>query len=132
MSPLLLLPIYFTPVFTSEQMGDIRQVIDIYMENQDEIEDGEMIGEGEYYLLYSIVDRLDDLCFSFLDSYLVDGRSVGIDISAYIARMQSQLTKEQVLSSGALLGAALIAGGSAFLAFGYTRYKSKKRLSGGN
>ena len=83
MSPLLLLPFYFTPVFTPEQLGDIRQVIDIYENNQDEIQDGEMIDEGEYYLLYSTVDRLDDLAFSFLDSYLVNGRSVGIDISAY-------------------------------------------------
>ena len=131
MSPLLLLPFYFTPVFTPEQMGDIRHVIDIYQQTQHEIQGGEMIGEGEYYLLYSIVDRLDDLSFSFLDSYLVNDRSVGIDISAYIARMQSQLTKEQVLSSGALLATSFLAGGAAFLAFGYGRYKSKRQPSSG-
>lgn len=131
MSPLLLLPFYFTPVFTPEQLGDIHQVIDIYENNQDEIQDGEMIDEGQYYLLYSTVDRLDDLAFSFLDSYLVNGRSVGIDISAYIARMQSQLTKEQVLSSGALLATSFLAGGVAFLAFGYSRYKSKRQPSSG-
>ena len=132
MSPLLILPFYFTPVFTPDQLANIRQVIDIYVENQEQIEDGEMIDEGVYYRLYSIVDNLDDASFSFLDSYLVGDRSVGIDISAYIARMQSQLTKEQVLSSGALLATSFLAGGVAFLAFGYSRYKSKKRLSGGN
>lgn len=131
MSPLLILPFYFTPVFTPDQIADIRQVIDIYVENQEQIEDGEMIDEGVYYQLYSIVDKLDDASFSFLDSYLVGDRSVGIDISAYIARMESELGREQLLSSGAILACSFVIGGGAILGFGYSRYKSKKRLSGG-